>query len=280
MTPRRLLLCAGLAAALGGCALLPSFSHHRLELRPASSQLTLSSRRDDGYYASAKTAIARRDYALALDLLQAARAINPDDPRILNAFGVVYDKLSRFDLSARYYAQASARDPGSLIVASNMAWSAALQARAAAAPETGAVQQGVLALSAPEPVEQRQATASARPVVVRLGFAAPQPAAEPAGGVVVENVSGRPEAAGAVAQGLRRLGWTSRIEAAPGPSQPASTITYPSARAEVARALAKTLAVRIQLVDCGSECDRIRLTLGHDAATWSLARNDLRERRK
>jgi hypothetical protein len=38
--------------------------------------------------------------------------------------------------------------------------------------------------------------------------------------------------------------------------------------------------VRIQLVDCGSECDRIRLTLGHDAATWSLARNDLRERRK
>ena len=29
-----------------------------------------------------------------------------DDIRVLNAFGVVYDKLGRFDLSARYYDEA------------------------------------------------------------------------------------------------------------------------------------------------------------------------------
>jgi tetratricopeptide (TPR) repeat protein len=278
MIPRRLLLCATLAAGLGGCALLPSFKH-RLELRPVTSELHLPSRREDGYYASAKTAIVRRDYALALDLLQAARAVNPDDPRVLNAFGVVYDKLSRFDLSARYYAEASARDPGSMIVASNMAWSAALQARAAA-PALGDVQPARLALSAAEPAEQRQAMASERPAVVRLGFAAPAPVTERIGGVVVENAAGRAGTADAVAQGLKRLGWTSRIEPPAGPSPAASTITYPSAKAGIARALAKTLAVRVQLVDCGAECDRIRLTLGTDAATWSIATNDLKEPRK
>ena len=52
--------------------------------------------RQDSYYASATAAIGRRDYAEALELLQAARErASPDDVRVLNAFGVIYDKLGR-----------------------------------------------------------------------------------------------------------------------------------------------------------------------------------------
>ncbi len=79
------------------------------------------------YYESAVTAINSRHYALALDYLQAARALNPGDVRVENAFGVVYDKLGRFDLSARYYAKAAALDPKSAIVAENLAYSRELQ---------------------------------------------------------------------------------------------------------------------------------------------------------
>ena len=273
----RAVLSAALAVGLSGCAILPTFKH-RLQIRPISQEQAPTGNREDGYYASAKIAISRRDYARALDLLQAARALSPDDARILNAFGVVYDKLNRFDLSARYYAEASARDPGSMIVASNMAWSAAMRARATDPTGADHVQQGELALSAPEPAEPPQVMASLRPAVLRLGFAAQRPSLELIGGVVVENASGRANAAGSVAEGLKRLGWTSRIETASVASRASSTITYPSGKADVARALAKTLAAPVKLVDCGAECDRIRLRLGADSATWTIATNDLRER--
>ena len=55
-------------------------------------------------YERAAGAIERRDYGRALEYLQSAKARKPQDVRVLNAFGVVYDKLGRFDLSARYYA--------------------------------------------------------------------------------------------------------------------------------------------------------------------------------
>ncbi|MBN9590181.1 MAG: hypothetical protein BGN85_11400 [Alphaproteobacteria bacterium 64-11] len=80
------------------------------------------------YYQGAVKAILRRDYATALDYLQAARAADPQDVPTLNAFGVVYDKLGRFDLSRRYYAQAVARDPSSRVVAANMVYSRMLEA--------------------------------------------------------------------------------------------------------------------------------------------------------
>jgi hypothetical protein len=81
----------------------------------------------DGYYADASAAIVAGDYGRALDLLQMARRGHEHDPRILNAFGVVYDKLGRFDLSARYYAQALAIEPDSPIVKGNLAYSDQLQ---------------------------------------------------------------------------------------------------------------------------------------------------------
>ncbi len=81
----------------------------------------------DLYYSGAVRAIEARDYAQALDYLQTARAMAPDDVRVINAFGVVYDKLGRFDLSRRYYAQAKVLDPTSKVVDNNLAYSQRLQ---------------------------------------------------------------------------------------------------------------------------------------------------------
>jgi tetratricopeptide (TPR) repeat protein len=81
----------------------------------------------DLYYSGAVRAIEARDYAQALDYLQTARVIAPEDVRVINAFGVVYDKLGRFDLSRRYYAQAKALDPTSKVVDNNLAYSERLQ---------------------------------------------------------------------------------------------------------------------------------------------------------
>jgi hypothetical protein len=81
----------------------------------------------DLYYSAAVRAIDARDYAQALDDLQAGRALAPDDVRVINAFGVVYDKLGRFDLSRRYYAQARQLDPTSRVVENNVAYSERLQ---------------------------------------------------------------------------------------------------------------------------------------------------------
>ena len=85
-------------------------------------------------YARAADAIRARDYALALDLLQVAAARAPGDVRVLNAQGVVYDELGRFDLSGRYYARALQADPNSAIVANNIAYSARLQGLKASSP--------------------------------------------------------------------------------------------------------------------------------------------------
>lgn len=79
------------------------------------------------YYSAAVRKIEARDYAQALDYLQTARGIAPQDVRVINAFGVVYDKLGRFDLSRRYYAEARALEPTSRIVANNIAYSDRLQ---------------------------------------------------------------------------------------------------------------------------------------------------------
>jgi hypothetical protein len=92
---------------------------------------------DESEYQSAARAIKQRDYGLALDLLQDARIREPNDVRVVNAFGVVYDKLGRFDLSARYYADAAKIDPSSAIVRNNLAYSRKLQGLAAdATPPT------------------------------------------------------------------------------------------------------------------------------------------------
>lgn len=114
------------AAALGaaGCAAAPKAEWAKVkDVRIGASEATTA----DGYYAGASAAIMARDYGRALDLLQLARRGRENDIRILNAFGVVYDKLGRFDLSARYYSLALAIDPTSPVLKANFAYSQQLQ---------------------------------------------------------------------------------------------------------------------------------------------------------
>jgi hypothetical protein len=116
--------------ATAGCATSPQRAAW-VETRPLEVSAGRQVSASDGYYAGAVAAIDRRDYAAALELLQLARAHAPGDVRVFNAFGVIYDKLGRFDLSARYYAQAAALEPSSPIVAANVAYSAVLERRIA-----------------------------------------------------------------------------------------------------------------------------------------------------
>lgn len=128
MKTKAVLMSSALAVTLYGCAGTggePPLG--ALKVRPASTNADTGVTLADLLYGDAVSAINRRDYARALDLLQAAREKAPGDVRILNAFGVVYDKLGRFDLSQRYYAQAQSVDPASTIVAQNLAYSKALQ---------------------------------------------------------------------------------------------------------------------------------------------------------
>ena len=120
----------GLAAALSVAAAACSTAVNDkpdLNVRPLMQQTGDNVPADAIFYQEAVSAIDHRDYATALDYLQAARAKDPKNVRVLNAFGVVYDKLGRFDLSTRYYTEAGALDPGSPTIARNIAYSRMLQ---------------------------------------------------------------------------------------------------------------------------------------------------------
>ena len=152
------------------------------QFRPFETTASVESPTDSTFYQSAVTAINRRDYATALDYLQAARAKQPNNVRVLNAFGVVYDKLGRFDLSARYYAQANALDPKSQIVAKNMSYSRWLQGIFDPQPASAQI---ASAESQTIPLAKESVTASAPPAAIQkvvradiLPASAPQPAVE------------------------------------------------------------------------------------------------------
>jgi hypothetical protein len=114
------------SACLVGCASLSGDASEK-EVMPGAHAVVTALQSSAGYYETAVDAIYAQHYALALEYLQAARAVKPDDVRVLTAFGVVYDKMGRFDLSARYYAQAAALDPQSTIVAHDVKYSRTLQ---------------------------------------------------------------------------------------------------------------------------------------------------------
>jgi len=124
----RAIIRGGLAAALSvAAAACTSGGDADYRARPLPEMGAQNISPESVLYEQAVTAIDQRDYATALDDLQQAREKNPNSARVFNAFGVVYDKLGRFDLSTRYYAQAMALDPGSRTVAQNMAYSKVLQ---------------------------------------------------------------------------------------------------------------------------------------------------------
>ena len=135
--PRATLAVLAITLATSGCATAPPPPAGR----PIASA-SASSGWAEGYYAAAVRAIGTRDYPAALEALQAAHAASPRDPRVLNAFGVVYDKLGRFDLSARYYDAALGLDASSSVIGANMSYSrvlrrAAERARRCPGPPSG-----------------------------------------------------------------------------------------------------------------------------------------------
>jgi tetratricopeptide (TPR) repeat protein len=283
MNTLRLSLALSLAATLSACAslehrfafLLPHRAPPMVPIIPVQTTLVSSSPADEGEYLDAKKAIDRREYAVALDLLFAARERKPDDVRVFNAMGVVYDKLGRFDVSTRYYAQAQALDPASLIVAQNMAYSAALQqaqARIAAEPHLA-----LLATPTVKPQVARPAQASspviwlATPAAQReLTLARPGITGHP---LQLVNASGRASIAEPVRVELARRGWTAprSAELLADRIQPTTEIQFAREDEAVAQALAKTLPVKVQLTACRDSCQGVRLVLGADAAAWPIA---------
>jgi tetratricopeptide (TPR) repeat protein len=259
----RSLAILAVAGSSAGCALFPKAAAW-VDFKSVQSAETGRFTREDGYYASAVAAIARRDYATALDLLQAARAAKPDDVRVLNAFGVVYDKLGRFDLSARYYEQAERLDPGSPILARNITYSASLQTKVAAP---------LLLAQAPAPA-QVAPVMRARPAVVKLALAPPTIMAKMSPGqtgrpLEVADLSGQAGGAQATRAALLRLGWSvGEVVADSGGRQAKTTIIYNERNALVAQALQRTLPGPASLKPC-ADCAGVRLALGADAVRWS-----------
>lgn len=305
MSKARLLSVTALALSLGACASLsPRLHTAKLEVRPhpLAQQVISPQARADAYYQDARAAIERREYATALQLLQAARDQKADDVRVLNGFGVVYDKLGRFDLSARYYAQAQALDPSSTVVANNMAYSAWLQDRPTLAGSMPALAMATPVdpkMADPKLTDPRLATPMHLASAPDAAFAAAAPPAAPnIGGVIYEapgvvrlmlpsrpappsvilaagytgrplvlvNASGRSGGAEPVRLQLVSLGW-SAPEVAPKAvaTQARSTIRYPARDLVAARALARTLPMKPTLVACADDCRDISLYVGRDA---------------
>ena len=159
------LAASTLLVGLGACSHLPQLVSWgkakpkvttTAEMEPVGAQAA-----SDRLYADAVQAIDKRNYGEAIDLLQVAREAHPADARVLTAMGVVYDKLGRFDLSDRYYAQADKADPGSRIVALDRSYSMILR-NAGKAP-TGGVAVASAQVSAPA-VQPAGTHAPAEPV--------------------------------------------------------------------------------------------------------------------
>ena len=291
MSPSVLFRSAALALvslSISGCALLPHGLQRHARWAPLS---TISTPQDlmpaDGYYYSAKAAIQRRDYASALELLQAARSRRADDVRVLNAFGVVYDKLGRFDLSERYYAQAAAIDSASMIVAANQAYSRELQGLVAAEAGRPVLAAASEPFTAPElassvsPVRQAAmgpTLVAAGPNVLRFQLASSgsgpfKVAVQPGSKLTFVNASGRSTGAEAVRVALAARGWSvpnSRVPTAP--AQQSTSIRYAEADAVIARSLARTLPGSVRLISCGADCDGVRLEVGADTTEWKFAK--------
>lgn len=262
-------------AGLGACGLLPK-AHRFAHLKPLpQAPMAAPASLDDRLYADAVRAIDQRDYGAALDLLQAARERKADDVRVLNAFGVVYDKLGRFDLSSRFYAEAQAVDPNSAIVRENLAYSALLQGKLRPA-ESGPA----LALLTPPVTPARPITSGGliqvSPSVVRLPADAFQTAAVRTLPVVtghplvLVNASGRSGVDDPVRSQLARLGWTVPAQAERLPVVRLQTeIDYAEAARPAAEALARTLPYKVVMTSCQNHCEGVRLVLGADVAGWS-----------
>jgi tetratricopeptide (TPR) repeat protein len=240
-------LCV-VAPALQGCVVLQRLADRSGIMAPRETRFTptpaLASPDPaavvDRLYARAAQAIAARDYALALDLLQVAAARAPDDVRVLNAQGVVYDKLGRFDLSGRYYTHALRIDPQSTIVAHNQVYSAYLR------------DQGTVS---------NQARLAPPPVPTPSPVAPPRSAVRP---VEIVDATGRAEGASPTHLALTNLGWSVALSASAPPSE-RSVLIYGRGYRNLAQALARSLPFFPAIAAGEGGGSPLKLILGADA---------------
>jgi len=171
LPPRSAPLALALTLCLGACAPVHDLlSMVKVTPVPAKLQPASPNALEDRLYARAVKAIEERDYGTALEALQLARDNRSDDPRVLTALGVVYDKLGRFDLSKRYYDLAEKADPGSRVVQIDRSYSLVLQQRRALSPSVAPTVLPRMATAA-IPDAQAPTPAPMRPV---LGAPAPK----------------------------------------------------------------------------------------------------------
>lgn len=255
-----------IAAALAALPLLAACQAPPLQIRPVGTSLAsaeMSAQREDADYASARAAIERRDYATALDWLQAARAVNPSDVRVLNAFGVVYDKLGRFDLSERYYTQALTLDHRSEIVIHNLAYSRGLQSRIVASPISWE-------LADIKPLPQIVAIRAAQLTAVAAASAAAAP--RPRHALTVVNATGRTGGEQLVFDRLVSLKWSlSRHQVQAAVPTATTLIRYAPAWRSQALALSRTLPGHPKLVEAAQDETGVHLVLGSDCNQWKLS---------
>lgn len=265
--PHLVLLAVALGALTSACSALrgpswPKVSPVELGGAPTSAA--------DGYYGDARAAMTRGDYGRALDLLQLARGGGPPEARVLNALAVVYDKLGRFDLSARYYAEALQADPGSSIVATNLAYSQILQGRWA--HRTGVTTVAVGSTSVEARIPQPVTTTATQAATTSPAPATQAKRSKWSPTVLLIDASGDAPTAELVRARLKRLGWSASPLIAGQSVQRTTVIRYPPAKARVARALAGTLPGPSELQTCDTPCALIVVTLSADVRRWPLAR--------
>ena len=303
-----------MALSLGGCGWLglgrgpvSALDQVRMVTPTSAGALSLA----DLHYQRAVAAIDRRAYAQAIDQLQRAKAQGENDARVLNAFGVVYDKLGRFDLSARYYAQALLIEPESPIVRRNYAYSrylqnpdgmafaatgadgAAIESRQAAASTLPAASATApeTAVATADPTASQSVTSQPRSSAVSalsvhpIETHAPASSASAASSiegllkviatypVEIVDMSGSSDLGAGVRRLLLSQGWEAAAVWTPRNAvQTLSTITFPADQQAAAMALTRTLPGTVLIQACVVECQGIRLVIGSNARAWAIPR--------
>ena len=256
---RPLALASIFAFGLVGCQYFPKATHWvKMAPVPMTTPMAGPYAHEDALYARGVTAINQRDYGLALDVLQLARQDRANDPRVLAAMGVVYDKLGRFDLSHRYYDLAEAADPESKVVAIDRSYSLVLQQRRGAEPPAGAT-----GLAEAAAVTRMAITNAAwRPVgLTRTATGHPLIG----GPVRILNATGRPAGADRVQAGLAARGWSvARVGAEARQASPITRLQFPPSAERIAAGLAHTLPFPVKLESCAN-CTRMELMIGTNA---------------
>jgi hypothetical protein len=128
--PTQLLATVALTATFG-CASSP-----KMQVRAVTPPIASSPSLEQGI-----ALLRSGNVAMAIETLRIAARQDPGSKRALNALGVAYDRLGRFDLSRSYYEQALALAPADADILHNLSVSLRMQGRIAEAEEVAQEEQ-------------------------------------------------------------------------------------------------------------------------------------------